>query len=96
MVGQLDRLERVGDQRSGRGKQGATLEFSRQAHPVIGRQRIRAGVADHPVDIEPDEAVADPGTRPRHGQLTDIREGALREHVQQGRGTVQVGRLQTG
>jgi len=51
------------------------LQLAGQAHPVIGRQRIGAGVGDDTVDIQPDEAVAPArGGGTRHGNVTDVRE----------------------
>ncbi len=47
VLGQLLRLERVGDQRPGDGDQVVALQLGGQAHPVIGRQRVRAGEDDH-------------------------------------------------
>ena len=62
-VGQLLRLERVADQRPGDGDQVVALEFGRQAHPVIGRDRVGAGEGDLAGLVEADEPVADAGAR---------------------------------
>ena len=94
VLGQLLRLERVGDQWAGDGDQVVALQLRGEPHPVVRRQRVGAGEDHHPVDVEADEAVTDPRTGPRHRQVADVGKRALGQHVLQVGGAVQVGPLQ--
>ena len=94
MSGQFVALERVGDQGPGDRDQVVALQLRGQAHTVIGRQRVGAGIGHRTLDVEPDETIADPRARPRHGQITHVGERALGQHVQQVTRAVQVGLLQ--
>ena len=94
VLGQLLRLERVRDQRSGHLDQVATLQLAGQPHPVIGRQGVGAGVRDVAVDVQPDEAVAHPRRGARHGHVPHVGKGALGQHVDEVHGAVPVGGLE--
>ena len=64
------------------------------AHPVVGRQRVGAGVGDEAQRVEPDDAVARAGARVGADDGRAGREGAVGDHLAQIRGTAQVGDLQ--
>ena len=96
VVGEFAGLEHIGDQWPGDRHQVVALQLGGQAHPVIGRHCVGAGVVHHSGDVEADEAVADAGTRPRHGKVADVGEGALGHHVHQVLGAIQIGLLQSG
>ena len=87
-------LEGIGDQRPGDRDQVVALQLGVQAHAVICRQRVGAGVVHHAAHVEANETIADAGAGPRDGQIANIGKGALGQHLPQLLGTVEVGLLQ--
>ena len=94
VLGEFVGLEGIGDQRAGDRHQVVALQLRGQAHPVVGRQRVGAGVADHAIDIQADETVTDPGAGPGDGLIADIGESPFGDHIQKLCGAIQVGLLQ--
>ena len=73
--GDLGGVERVGDQPAGRGGERQPDEVAGVAHPVVGRERVGAGVGDEALRVEPDQAVA--GARARVGARDGRRGGKV-------------------
>ena len=96
VAGEFGGFEGVGDQRPSESNEVVAFQFGRQTHPVIGRQRVGAGVGNDATHVQPNESVSHPGARRRYGQVAHIGESALRHHRQQLSGAVQVGLLQPG
>ena len=60
MSGEFVALERIRDQGPGDRDQVVALQLRGQAHTVIGRQGVGAGVGHRTLDVEPNETIADP------------------------------------
>ncbi len=79
----------------GRPAQVAADQVGGEAEPVVGGERVGAGVGDHAVRVEPDQAVADPGRGVHVGLLhPGVGEGAGGDHLGQVGGALQIGELQ--
>ena len=69
-------------------------EVAGVTHPVVGRERVGAGVRDEAQRVEPDDAVARTGARVRADDRRLGRERAVRHHLAQIRRAAQIGDLQ--
>ena len=88
------RLERVGDQRTGQRREVLAHQIRTQTHPVIGRERVRAGIDDGAFGIETDEAVARTWARVRVGARFPDREGSVADHLTQVFGAIEIRELE--
>ena len=85
---------------AGRGEFGGGLaevvadEVGGEAEPVVGGQRVGAGVLDDAVGVEPDQPVADPRRGVHVDLLAGEGEGAGGDHLGQVGGALEVGELQ--
>ena len=83
------------EQRRDHRRQRLVHQVADVAEPVHRRQRVRAGVPDPAVTVEPEQTVADPGgPPPGAGRRAGHREVAGGHHQRQVVGALQVGQLQ--